>query len=309
MLFLRKILIPLFLLIGIFVKAQDSTSQWNNEVYSVLYSPQDISLQFVNTQTIAEQSWNELSQPQFWKRIMTLSPDSCVINIGSTRQILAYFSLDDWDEKSDEEKTAYRDSIRKVYHLPESEHIYRTKGKSNFYLFDKVIPTISKGVEIFCKQNVDPWYAQAILLIESPGQLRKSHTGAYGAFQLMPKVARLMGLAVNRYTDERKNFEKSAVAASKLMKTICIPQAERILTDAKIEYKKTDLWFRLFVMHIYHAGAYNVEKVVKAINPTCGGKALITQMWQTRAGSFGNASQNYSQIALATLMVLNEKIN
>lgn len=305
----KRALAFLFLLpISVFAQDTSASNSWRKELYSASYLNGDTSFKFVNTPTITEQSWNELAQPQFWKKIMTLSPDSCVINIGSTRRIVAYFSLAAWDEKSNDEKSAYRDSVRLAHHLPEDEHIYRTIGKSEFYLFDKVIPTIPNAVEIFCEQGVDPWYAQSILLIESPGRLHKSSVGAYGAFQLMPKVARMLGLTVNRSKDERKDFNKSAVAASKMIKTICIPQAERILSEASLTYDTTDLWFRLFVLHIYHAGAYNVEKVIKAIAPNTGGKKLITQMWQTRAGSFGNASQNYSQIALATLMVLSEKV-
>ncbi len=56
---------------------------------------------------------------------------------------------------------------------------------------------------------VDPWYAQSILLIESPGQMKKSISGAYGAFQLMPGVARAQGLIVNKTLDERKKSLKN----------------------------------------------------------------------------------------------------
>ena len=68
---------------------------------------------------------------------------------------------------------------------------------------------------LFENNGVDPWYAQAILLIESPAQLKKSVVGAYGAFQLMPSVARSHGIIVNKKIDERKDFNKSAFAAFK----------------------------------------------------------------------------------------------
>jgi hypothetical protein len=38
-------------------------------------------------------------------------------------------------------------------------------------------------------------------------------------------------LTVNKYVDERKDFNKSAFAASQLLRTICIPQAYRILCN------------------------------------------------------------------------------
>ena len=188
------------------------------------------------------------------------------------------------------------------------EKVFMTTGKNDFYHFNAVIPSISKGIEVFNQNGVDPWYAQAILMIESPGKLAKSNVGAYGPFQLMKAVAIKQGLTVNGAIDERKDFEKSAWAAGKLIKNICIPEAKRILNGHNLSYNENDLWFRLFVLHIYHAGSGNVSQVVNAIQPTQGGQDLITQMWQTKAGRFGNASQNYSQLALASFLVLNEML-
>jgi hypothetical protein len=178
--------------------------------------------------------------------------------------------------------------------------------KNHFYRFHAVMPQITRGIEGFANNVVDPWYAQAILLIESPGQLVKSTAGAYGPFQLMKNVAINQGLTVNNSVDERGDFDKSAWAASQLLKKICIPEARRILQAKNLDYQENDLWFRLFVMHIYHAGASNVAKVVDAINPTQGGQQLIQNMWQTKAGGFGNASQNYSQVVLAALLTLDK---
>ena len=72
-----------------------------------------------------------------------------------------------------------------------------------------MVNKFEKGIKVFESSGVDPWYAQAILLIESPGQMKKSRDGAYGPFQLMPKVARAQGLTVNRYTDEREDFDRA----------------------------------------------------------------------------------------------------
>lgn len=267
-----------------------------------------VNLFYVNSHQLFEDSWNELAHPSFWKSIIRLSPDSCIINVGATRDVIEVFNRKEWESKSKAQQDQYRDSVRAQYGLEKEDKIYMTTGKSDFYKFDNILPTISRGVEVFNEQNVDPWYAQTILMIESPGQLAKSTAGAYGSFQLMPGVARNFGLTVNRYVDERKDFDKSAVAASSLIQTVCIPQAKRILGKNNLEYKETDLWFRLFVMHIYHAGAYNVEGVVDVIAPEEGGMALIKQMWVTKNGKFGNASQNYSQLALAVMMVLDDML-
>ncbi|WP_417265996.1 transglycosylase SLT domain-containing protein [Brumimicrobium sp.] len=267
-----------------------------------------VNLHYVSNIQLFEQEWDHLAHPVFWKTIMTLSPDSCVINIGATREIVEVTSLDQWDLRTDEEKDAYRDSIRVSRGLDSEAKVYMTTGKKDFYAFDHVLPTISRGVEVFKEQNVDPWYAQAILMIESPGRLAKSNAGAYGSFQLMAGVARAQGLTVNRYVDERKDFEKSAIGASRLISRVCIPEAKVILDRHGIAYHENDLWFRLFVMHIYHAGAANVSGVVNKINPITGGMDLIQAMWVTENGRFRNASQNYTQIALAAMLIFEEMI-
>lgn len=267
-----------------------------------------VNLHYVSNIQLFEQEWDRLAHPVFWKTIMTLSPDSCVINIGATREIVEVTSLDQWDLRTDEEKDAYRDSIRVSRGLDSEAKVYMTTGKKDFYAFDHVLPTISRGVEVFKEQNIDPWYAQAILMIESPGRLAKSNAGAYGSFQLMAGVARAQGLTVNRYVDERKDFEKSAIGASRLISRVCIPEAKVILDRHGIAYHENDLWFRLFVMHIYHAGAANVSGVVNKINPSTGGMDLIQAMWVTENGRFRNASQNYTQIALAAMLIFEEMI-
>ena len=113
----------------------------------------------------------------------------------------------------------------------------------------------------FHSNSVDPWYAQSILLIESPAQLKYSSVGAYGPFQIMKRVARTMGLTVNRYVDERKDFKKSALAASELLKTICIPQARRILCEMDdIDPEGDELWFKFFGSPYLSCRSKNVNR-------------------------------------------------
>lgn len=263
---------------------------------------------FVNTNNLAEERWDVLAQPNFWKEVMLLSPDSCLINIAASRTILGKDSFVKWKAQTEEEKTIYKDSVRKRFGLDSLEKIYVTSGKSHFYQFDKVIPSISKAIPIFKSHNTDPWYAQAILLIESPGKMQFSNVGAYGPFQLMKSVARSHGLIVNKTIDEREDFDKSAMGASSLIRNTCIPQAKRILTKNNIEYNVDDLWFKLFVLHIYHAGAGNVGGLVDSFEEKPTGKDLITTMWQSEWGGFKNASQNYSQVALAAMLNLSDII-
>lgn len=258
---------------------------------------------------IYSSNWHELPQTIFWKKIITLSPDTFLINIASNRQIIEKIAFVDWHKKSEDQKKHYKDSIRFAHNLSNDEVINVTSGKNDFYKIKEVSSTISQGILEFQKLGVDPWYAQAILLIESPAQLKKSSAGAYGAFQLMPDVARAQGLIVNSKIDERANFQKSAYGAAKLISRVCIPSARKILQSHNIEYNENEIWFRLLVMHIYHAGAQNISLAINKINPTEGGQQLIQKLWMTKAGSFGNSSQNYSQVALATQIVLDELLN
>jgi hypothetical protein len=285
--------------------AQSKEYSWDDEKLDV---KDGVSNHVVlSADKIFEEGWNELAQPLFWKKIMLLSPDSCIINVAKDRTVIAMMSNREWNAKSDIEKDSFRDSVRLSRNLSADDRIFVTTGKKDFYKFDIVYPTIARGIEAFERNKVDPWYAQAILLIESPGQLKKSSAGAYGPFQLMPAVARNQGLVVNRYQDDRSDFDKSAYGASQLLKRVCIPEAKRILDKNGISYTETDLWFRLYVLHVYHAGALNVDAVTTKIGAV-NGVELIRQMWINTAANFGNNSQNYTQLALASQLILHELV-
>ena len=293
----------------LFVLACSTLGYAQQDDYLVNYFHSDsTNYSSINTDDIIKERWDLLAQPNFWKEVMLLSEDSCIINVASTRQILGKDSFICWKEQTDEEKKAYKDSVRKMYDLPADTRIYVTSGKSNFYQLEKVLPSIDKAIPIFQKTGTDPWYAQAILLIESPGKIEYSNVGAYGPFQLMKSVARSHGLIVNSKIDERKDFEKSAQGAASLIQKTCIPEARRILTAQGITFDENDLWFKLFVLHIYHAGAGNVEGLLKSMDTIPEGQDLIVKMWQSEWGGFKNASQNYSQVALAALLNLREII-
>lgn len=238
---------------------------------------------------------------------MLLTPDSALVSVAESRLVLDKISVKQWNKLPEEEQTCYRMDLRVRHGIADSVPLYVTIGKKDFYQFQKAIPAIDKSISIFEKNGVDPWYAQAILLIESPGKTNtKSVVGANGPFQLMKSVARQQGLIINKTIDERTDIEKSALAASKLLKKICIPKVCGMLDSAQISYKQTDMWFRLLVLHTYHAGAGNVKGVIKKINPCEGGIELMQTVWKTTYKSFKNSSQNYSQLALAAFCTFHE---
>jgi hypothetical protein len=269
------------------------------EKYVVGYN--DVTkMKFINDSALYIEGWHTLPQTKFWQQVMILSPDSAIVNSATNRQIFDRISVKEWNKLSETQQTLYKDSLRKVNNISDSSIVFITAGKKDFYEFKKVMPVINKSIIVFNQNGVDPWYAQAILLIESPGKMNtKSTVGANGPFQLMKAVARKQGLTVNKYVDERTDIEKSALGASRLLSRICIPKVRTMLDSAHLQYNETDLWFRLLVLHAYHAGAGNVSGVIKKINPCEGGMELLQTVWKTTYGGFKNASQNYSQLALA----------
>jgi hypothetical protein len=265
---------------------------------------------FVEDPTLYSDGWDTLQQTQFWKDVIRLTSDTAVINIAYCRKPVNKINSLEWMNQTEPEKLCYKDSICRVHGLDSATNLYITAGKGEFYEIKKTLPDINKAVNVFLKNDCDPWYAQAILLIESPGKMKsKSYVGANGPFQLMRTVAIHYGLRVNKKVDERTNIEKAAKAASSLINSACVPYIKKFLDEKNIAYKETDLWFRLLVLHAYHAGAGNVHCVIDAINPTKGGVELFQQVWQTTCRGFKNESQNYSQIALASILNFNDLIN
>jgi hypothetical protein len=296
-----------FLLIFVWAVPKNAQSQ-KHDLVDVWLAEDSVTRLLIADENIYNEGWHLLAQPNFWKQVMQLSPDSCLINVAATREVLGVENFVMWQKKTEAQKQVYKDSVRKINNLPDSTRIFITSGKNHFYSFDRVIPSISRAIEIFEEMGADPWYAQAILLIESPNKLQYSGAGAYGPFQLMKNVAKAYGLRVDKTVDEREDFDKSAAAAAKLLERVCVPEAKRILNKHNITYNRYDLWFRLIVLHIYHAGSGNVDGVINVIKPTEGGMDLVRQMWKSEHGGFKNASQNYSQVALASILTLYEII-
>ena len=279
-------------------------------VIGIINPHSNLNENYIFDQSIYQLKVYELPQIKFWRSIMNLSQDSAILCFHDNREIIQKISILDWNSKSDSLKKMYKDSVRLIKKIDTNNRILITSGKKFFYDFEKTSKNFHQGINCFVSNGVNPWYAQAILLIESPNKLQKSSAGAYGSFQLMKGVARKFGLKVNRTIDERADFERSAFAASSLIKIICIPNAIKILDSLQIQnYDQEDLWFKLLVMHVYHAGAYNVEKALFTFNPKQGDLNLIYGLWQAQTNRFKSASQNYSQLILAAMLEMNGRRN
>lgn len=252
----------------------------------------------------------ELQNVKYWRAIMNLHQDTALMCFVNCREVIAKVSLKEWNSKDEVWKRNFKDSIRCSRNADTSARILLTAGKKFFYDFEKASLNFQKGIHCFIENGVDPWFAQAILLIESPNKLQKSNVGAYGSFQLMKDVARMYGLKVNKQIDERSIFERSAYAASCLLKNICIPNTVKMLDSLKIcNVNQDELWFKLLVMHVYHAGSGNVQKALFSFAPTEGNMDIIYNLWKTNVGYFKTQSQNYSQLVLAAMLEMDERLN
>lgn len=266
----------------------------------------DTCLSLPEASVLDSEGWRRLPQARFWRQLLDIGPDTVVVNRASDRSILAFVASRRWNALGKRGQKALEDSLRQAQGIPAREEIYFTSGRAEFYRIRHALPQIQVAGPLFEAEGVDPWYAQSILLIESPGQLQYSSDGAFGPFQLMKDVARDMGLQVDRQRDERADLRASAGAAARLIRSICIPYAREMCEQQRIPYVESDLWFKLLVMHVYHAGAGNVRRALKKTRMRSGGQELITRLWQTEHRRFGNASQNYTQILLAAWMKMED---
>lgn len=297
------------------VRVQTQLIAIADESASRLHKVQFLNPQSGNYQTILvdsslfELGWERLPQVNFWKSLMEIKWDSSIISVAGTREILNCVPTRSWNSKSTLDKEFFKDSLKIAKGFSSNTRVLQTTGRAGAYPIEEVLDHISKGIEVFEQNQVDPFYAQSILLIESPGRLNgRSPVGAYGPFQLMPFVGKQYGLKVGGANDERADLERSAYAAAMLIKNAIIPITEKMLQNRMICYSTDELWFKMLVMHSYHAGAGNVIAALDQIKPTEGGMELIQQLWHTEAAGFKNASQNYSQIALAANIRLAEEI-
>jgi hypothetical protein len=269
----------------------------------VAYASRDF-YKLVDSPELYVEKWDTLPEVRFWREVMTTGVDSCIINTARRRHILAKIATWEWNSLSWRQRRTYLRTLRRRHGVHGG--IYVTEGMKSYYRLREVLPQLGEAIDIFLAEGVDPWYAQAILSIESPGQIARSPAGAYGPFQLMRNVATSYGLKVNRHVDERAEIDKSALAAAQLIRRVCIPEARMLLARHRIRAAEGELWFRLLVLHIYHAGSANVGAALRQIRPRQGGQALLTRLWQAHTRDFRNASRNYSQLALAAQTVIEQ---
>ena len=106
---MKKILFLILVVISFQVQSQFSTSNWWDK--EILLTENQFVL--INPRIIIQDKWDALPQTIFWKQVLTLSKDSCLINVANTRQILHKMAFADWTKQSEYQKDLYKDSLKK----------------------------------------------------------------------------------------------------------------------------------------------------------------------------------------------------
>lgn len=240
--------------------------------------------------------------PLFWRRVLDLGRDSSIVVDIETRLTYGVLPARLIDSM---ERLGKLDSFAKAFRMQlgfdSTAPIRFVRGKAPFFQYGKVGPMLHKAFAEFSQLGVDPRIAELLLLIESPNNPNGvSSSGAVGHFQLMPFVAKKYGLTVSTSKDERLDFSRSAYAAARLVKEYAMPEADEICASVGLMPQHRELWYHLLVLHIYNAGAGSVKQAAAVIGQVEDPYDFIQALWKTKAGRFGNQSQNYSQVALAS---------
>lgn len=128
-------------------------------------------------------------------------------------------------------------------------------GKRKDFLLKNIEPIYIKGqkyrsyIEYVTRKHDVPKEFFALAAIESAYNPKaRSGSGAVGMWQIMKPTGKEMGLKINNYKDERKNWKKSTVAAVDYIKHLAI------------DYFDGD--YELAIL-AYNAGVGNVRKSIK----------------------------------------------
>lgn len=265
---------------------------------------------YLTVPSIKNEGWDTMPEVTFWQKIVSLDADSSVANVYASRKLLRTFPKKMIDSLERVGKLeSLRAEVSKEYGLSKGERVMFTAGRKWFYNFSVVQSKIARALHIFDSLGVDPYYAQTVLLIESPGSnTLRSFAGAYGHFQIMPFNARKYGLRVDRYVDEREDFERSAYVSAMLFKETFIPYARLWCNQLGFKADENALWFKLLVMHCYNAGPYGVKSAMNRVPNYNQGSKLIHRLWHTTAPYFPGEAQNYSQLAVACYLAFEKEL-
>ena len=98
---LKNLGIGIVLLFATYANAQ---SNYEDHLIEVTLHEQDtLKMNFVKTPDLFQERWDTLAQPSFWKFVMKMSPQTSILNVAKTRQVLELQPLSEWNKQTDDE--------------------------------------------------------------------------------------------------------------------------------------------------------------------------------------------------------------
>jgi membrane-bound lytic murein transglycosylase D len=147
---------------------------------------------------------------------------------------------------------------------------------SDYNRFNRIRPVME---EIFDQHGI-PRELVHLCLVESGGKAHAvSPHGATGYWQFLPDTARVYGLQVNKWVDERKNLEKSTEAAAHYLKNL---------------YSIFNDW--LLAIAAYNAGEGAIFRIIKT-------NKKINNFWDISRSSIKAETLEYVPKFIATVMI------
>ena len=110
-----------------------ATNFYSQNIIDVYCSDDTCSHSVIDTEMLVIERWDTLPQSKFWKTVINTTKDSCIINIASSRTILATINQELWFSQTEDEKKQFKDSINKYFCLDTTTKLYVTTGKKEFY--------------------------------------------------------------------------------------------------------------------------------------------------------------------------------
>src|SRR5687767_8171501 len=123
----RKVLFALILLPSISIAQVTGTAQLVEK--TVISHSDTMKLNFIHDPAIYAEGWDTLNQTRFWREVINLTSDTCIINVASCRQPLQKVCRGEWMQLSEEEKKFIKDSLSCTISSDANSTIFVTSGK------------------------------------------------------------------------------------------------------------------------------------------------------------------------------------
>src|SRR5262245_36217295 len=89
-----------------------------------------VRLQFLHDPALYSQGWDTLGQTVFWREVINMTGDTCIVNVPSCRKQLQKVCRNEWMDLTESEKKFIKDSLSCVNKLDSNSTLFVTAGKS-----------------------------------------------------------------------------------------------------------------------------------------------------------------------------------